>query len=321
MLFVRSGEIPGMVGRAPLVAAGMIAVVLAVSPQYSLGATRTLDVTLYRDGLAHVSSTTDIDPLGLEHAADLFGTSVDSLVAVDENGLLLTSEIAGGFARIEAFGSHSVTLDYDIHDLISKEGRVWTFSLDAPVGYSLLMPRDSIIVGMSSLPLSMELEGERTRIDLPGGSSEINYIFGISGMHHDDARPGGDAGLGLALVGIPAAAAAAGAAVLVMRRRAAGPVRRPAAPDAAGPPDAGATGPPDADAILELRPEMREDDKEIVRFLSRNGGSALEGDLRRAFLQPRTTMWRAVKRLERQGVIEIDKKDQQNLVRLRGDIQ
>jgi len=38
-------------------------------------------------------------------------------------------------------------------------------------------------------------------------------------------------------------------------------------------------------------------------------------------LQPRTTMWRAVKRLEREGVIEIEKKDLQNLVKLRKNME
>ena len=62
---------------------------------------------------------------------------------------------------------------------------------------------------------------------------------------------------------------------------------------------------------------VREDDKEIIKFIHENGGQALESELRKKFLQPRTTMWRAVKRLERQGKIEISKKDQQNLVKLK----
>ncbi|MFM7797255.1 MAG: helix-turn-helix transcriptional regulator, partial [Candidatus Nitrosotenuis sp.] len=63
--------------------------------------------------------------------------------------------------------------------------------------------------------------------------------------------------------------------------------------------------------------EMRDDDKQLVSYLEKNGGQAFERDLRKKFLLPRTTMWRAVKRLERQGVIEIQKKDFQNLVRLK----
>jgi len=35
----------------------------------------------------------------------------------------------------------------------------------------------------------------------------------------------------------------------------------------------------------------------------------------------RTTMWRAVKRLERQGIIEITKKDLQNLVKLKKELE
>jgi len=62
---------------------------------------------------------------------------------------------------------------------------------------------------------------------------------------------------------------------------------------------------------------MREDDKELVRFISENGGQALESELRKKFLQPRTTMWRAVKRLERLGIVEIEKKDLQNVVKLK----
>ena len=77
----------------------------------------------------------------------------------------------------------------------------------------------------------------------------------------------------------------------------------------------------DPQTIFDYRPDMREDDKKIVKFISENGGKVFESDLRKKFLQPRTTMWRAVKRLERQGVIEISKKDLQNLVKLKKELE
>ena len=43
--------------------------------------------------------------------------------------------------------------------------------------------------------------------------------------------------------------------------------------------------------------------KKSLNLFLQNGGEAFESDLRKKFLQPRTTMWRAVKRLERQGVL------------------
>ena len=77
----------------------------------------------------------------------------------------------------------------------------------------------------------------------------------------------------------------------------------------------------DPESIFKAKQDLREDDKEIVNFLSANGGQAYESELRKKFLQPRTTMWRAVKRLERQGIIEIEKKDLQNIVKLKSSLE
>ena len=75
------------------------------------------------------------------------------------------------------------------------------------------------------------------------------------------------------------------------------------------------------EAIFKVKQDLREDDKEIINFISANGGQAYESELRKKFLQPRTTMWRAVKRLERQGIIEIEKKDLQNIVKLKSKLE
>jgi uncharacterized membrane protein len=74
---------------------------------------------------------------------------------------------------------------------------------------------------------------------------------------------------------------------------------------------------PEKETIYKLKPELRQDDKEIIAFISEKGGQVYESELRKKFLMPRTTMWRAVKRLEREDIIEIEKVDQQNLIKLR----
>ena len=74
--------------------------------------------------------------------------------------------------------------------------------------------------------------------------------------------------------------------------------------------------PPDKETIFKLRPELRQEDKDMVTFISEKGGRVFESELRKKFLLPRTTMWRAVKRLEREGIVEIEKVDQQNLIKL-----
>jgi len=328
MLFVRTDGILETMVKTPLIIAGLIIVALTMPLQSSFSSTRTLDLTLYSDGSAHIFTQLDIDPLEPDFEVNLFGSSIDNFVAVGENGFLLSSEIIGDKVMIDTFGSSAITIDYDIHDLISKEGRIWTFSLDSPTDYSLLMPSNSIIVGMSVPPSNMDLVNDQTKLELSNGLSEINYIFGttnpsttnpstINPLTVNPVQPTIDIST-LALIGVPIAAAIAGAIIMIKRKQTKlSPVLQT---DVISESKIN-TDSLDTETIFNLRPLLREDDKEIIKFISKNGGQALESELRKKFLQPRTTMWRAVKRLERQGIIEITKKDLQNLVKLKKEME
>jgi len=318
MLFVRTDGILETMVKAPLIIAGLIVVALTMPMQTSFSSTRTLDLALYSDGLVHISTQLDVDPLEPDFEVYLFGPSVDNFVAVGENGFLLSSEIIDDKVTIDTFGSSSLTIDYDIHDLISKEGRVWTFSLDSPTGYSLLMPPNSIIIGMSAFPSNMDFVNGQTKLELSNGLSEINYIFDTTNLPTTNSvQPTIDIST-LALIGAPIAAAIIGAIILIKRKQTkSSPVLQTEVTSESKT----KTDSLDTETIFSLRPELREDDKEIVKFISENGGKALESELRKKFLQPRTTMWRAVKRLERLGIIEISKKDLQNLVKLKKELE
>ena len=317
MLFVRTEGILETVASIPLIFAGLIVVTLTIPLQPSFSSTRALDLSVYSDGSVHISALIDIDPLDPDFEVELFGSSIDNFAAVGEDGFLLSSEVIDNKATIDTFGSSYMKIDYEIHDLISKEGRIWTFTFDSPAGYSLLMPTNSIIVGMNVLPINMEIENDHTKLDLDKGFSEINYIFGTSQLAPVPTEPSADLLL-LTLTGTSVASAAIG--IMVMMRR------RQAKPDSAVrmetvPKTVSSDNLPDAEAIFRMRPHMRESDREIVRFIAEKGGKLLESDLRKKFLQPRTTMWRAVKRLERQGVVEISKENLQNLIKIRKDME
>jgi len=321
MLFVRTDGILETMVKTPLIIAGLIVVALTMPIQSSFSSTRTLDLTLYSDGSAHISTHLDIDPLEPDFEVNLFGSSVDNFVAVGENGFLLSSEIIGDKVTIDTLGSSTITIDYDIHDLISKEGRIWTFSVDSPIDYSLLMPSNSIIVGMNIIPSNMDLVNDQTKLELSSGLSEINYIFGTTTPPItttptiNPVQPTIDI-FTLALIGVPIAAAITGAVIMIKRKQA-----KSLAVIQTEVTSKSNTDSLDPETIFSLRPLLREDDKEIIKFISENGGQALESELRKKFLQPRTTMWRAVKRLERQEIIEITKKDLQNLVKLKKEME
>ena len=323
MLFVRTDGILETMVKAPLILAGLIIVAVVIPLQTSFSSTRTLELVIYSDGSTHVSTQLDVDPLEPDFELDLFGKSIDNFVAVGDAGFLLSEEIVEDKAIIDTLGSSSIVIDYDIHDLISKEGRVWTFSFDSPSDYTLLMPKNSVIVGISGLPNNMEIVDEQTKLDLTSGLSEINYIFGapINPITHKPTIL--DESLFnyinvVVIVGTVVAAVIGG--VLMLKRK-----QQKSLPSIIQTEFISEkqieTKSIDTETIFSFRPEMRDDDKEIVKFISNNGGQALESELRKKFLQPRTTMWRAVKRLERLGVIEIDKKDLQNLVKLKKDLE
>lgn len=146
--------------------------------QYSSASPQSLDLVVYSDGSTHVSSQMDVDPLAPNTMMNLFGIYIDNFIVVDERGFLLPSEITDDKATIDTLGSSSITINYDVHDLVHMNGRDWTFSLDSPYDYNLLFPENSVIVGMNKLPNNMKSVNEQTKLELSSGFSEFNYIFG-----------------------------------------------------------------------------------------------------------------------------------------------
>jgi uncharacterized membrane protein len=383
MLFVRITDILNRMLKAPLIAISIILAALAPAQQ-SFGAVRALDFTVYPDGTTHISQESTADPQDPELTVSLFGSTVDNFVAQDENGVLLSFDIGKTKATIQTFGTTSVSIDYDTYDLVSKKGKIWTLVLDSPVDYTLNMPEETVIVGMTNFPELVETVDNRQRLSLPKGENQIDYFFGVSGPAQsalkaiDDAKDlitqANSDGVNTApaqekldlaileydnkkyvdaeqlafeaqqlardemdntenpppspvnsfswfsqnIVGIATSLAAIGGAIsaitLILKktRSAVKMTIEPLLNKTNGNSESEEIG---ADEVET--PEMREDDKRLVVFLEQNGGQAFERDLRKKFLLPRTTMWRAVKRLERQGIIEIEKKEFQNLVRLK----
>jgi len=327
MLFVRTEGILNTMIKIPILLAGLVVVAIGMPFQASFSSTRTLDLTMYSDGSTHISTQIDVDPLSPDYTLDLFGPSVDNFVTVGENGFLLTSNINGTKALIETFGSSSITVDYDIHDLISKDGRVWTFSFNSTSDFTLLMPPNSIIVGMGTIPKNMEIMEEQTKLDLTSGITEINYILEtpqnpiekppIDSIPADPNNVAEDFTLPIVVGGL-IVAGVAGASVIIKRNKTktSSTIQEEISSEKSNEKEF-----LDPQKIFDFVPDMRADDKKIVEFISASGGQVFESELRKKFVQPRTTMWRAVKRLERLGVIEITKKDLQNLVILKKNLE
>ena len=383
MIFVRITSILTTMVRAPVIAVCFLLITLSSFIQYAMGSPKVLDFTIYADGTTHVFYQTDVDPQSPDFILNTYGSSIENLVVQDENGTLLSSKINANTVTVATLGSSAIKVDYDTPDLISKNGKTWTFHVNSSTDYSILLPKNTVIVGMSSSPLNMQITDDQSLISLPSGSSDINYIFGVLGTSQtatlaiqkaqDFINTVNSTGVKtpMALAKLEEAKSdfdqgkysdaeslANSAKNLALQEQQIA-ISKPSTNSSdnhtpVNPPDnlsvyflvggiiaAGVVGiiilrktrsnkiitsnaisnnsytPPEKEEIYKLKPELRQDDKEIIAFISEKGGQVYESELRKKFLMPRTTMWRAVKRLEREDIIEIEKVDQQNLIKLR----
>lgn len=319
MLFVRNTDILSTMVRIPIVVIGLMLIALSVPIQQSFASSRTLDFTIYQDGSTHVFYELDVDPLALEITVELFGEMIENITIIGEDGFLLSNEINHNLAVIETFGASRISIDYDTQDLVSKTGKIWAFSVDAPVQYSLLTPKDSVIIEMSNFPLSMQVDNEQSYLTFPPGQTNISYyISTLASAQSTQPIPEDATDNSLILYAGIIAAVGIAAIIAIKKSRSSKAIEPSVTIQKEEQPKPQSLDP---EAIFKIKRDLREDDKEIINFISANGGQAYESELRKKFLQPRTTMWRAVKRLERQGIIEIEKKDLQNIVKLKSKLE
>src|SRR5690242_1629242 len=383
MIFVRIHYILTTMVRAPVVAVCFLLLTLTSFVQYAIGSPKVLDFTIYADGTTHVFYQTDVDPQSPDFVMNAYGGSIENLVVQDENGTLLSTKVDTNAVTVATLGASTIKVDYDTPDLISKNGKTWTFHVNSPVDYSILLPKNTVIVGMSESPLNMQVVDDQSLISLPSGTSDISYVFGVLGTSqtatlaiqkaqdfintlnstgvktplalaklaeaksdfdqgkYSDAESLANSAKNIALqeqttISNPSTnssgnhtptdssdnlsiyllsgsvIAAAVAGIIIMKKTRAQKIIVPTEI-----PKNDGYVPPEKETIYKLKPDLRQDDKEIIAFISEKGGQVYESELRKKFLMPRTTMWRAVKRLEREDVVEIEKVDQQNLIRLK----
>ena len=305
-----------LMARVPLAVFVLILLAMSVPLQHSFGSNRTLDFFLFSDGSTHVTYSLQSDPFLPDTEVLVYGDSLENLVVEDENGFPLTAQSKNNILEVETLGSSNILINYDTYSLISKDGKIWSFEIDSPVEFNVIMPQNSIIVGMSTFPIDMDVETDRTKILLPSGMAEITYFSAVaesSQVLPSEVTPVSESDNSMMYVaGGAAVAIVAIAAIAVKMRNKPKQIVSSTTQTIA---TAEKNEPFNLEKVLEMQ-DLREDDKEIIKFIHENADSVLESDLRKKFLLPRTTMWRAVKRLERHGLVEITKKDQQNQIKL-----
>lgn len=256
------------------------------------------NLTIYRDGLVHVTQTLAANELSPEITLSLLSSSIENVMVLDENQMPVDYELNGDKITIFTLGAKHVSVEYETLALTKKEAEVWTLVADAPYNVKVSLPQNATVIYLSDVPTAIDTTGTCIVLSLQPSKWEISYVLPIQ---HEEESEGNSATQAtipteyLTAIIFAAAAALLSALLIVKRRRG-----------------------PNIKKILKSNPQLKQEDKEVIKFLAEKGGKAFEAEIRERFSDmPRTSLWRLVRRLERLEIVEVKKIGLENQVELK----
>ncbi|MBN1244720.1 hypothetical protein JXA31_03915 [Candidatus Bathyarchaeota archaeon] len=264
----------------------------------SLFEVESIDLTVYRDGLVHVTQTIIVDELAPDITLPLLSASVENVIVLDESQLVVDYEINGGNLTVFTLGAERVLVEYDTIALTEKEAEVWTLVADNPYTLTAFLPQNATVVYLSSMPTAIDTSGTGIKLSLYPGQWEISYVLPLlpDDGTEDNGAPWTTFPLEYLIIAIAAVTAVVLSVILIIRRRKG----------------------PNVKKTVKAYPQLKKEDKDVIAFLAEKGGQAFEAEIRERFPDmPRTSLWRLVRRLERLEIVEVKKIGLENQVQLK----
>jgi len=267
------------------------------------------DITVYRDGVVLVVQQFKVNQSIAQITIPILSSSANrSMFATDQAKTPLAFNLAGRNITIHTLGATVATVEYQVADITNKTGAVWTLKMRLLTKANITLPDQATIIFLNAIPEVISLAGGKQVLLLGPGPWEISYTLPVIVEPQPDLqeRPQQPVpaqnppqqlpltpqmGANLSVLWIPAlgVAAVVGAFLFYRMRKS-----------------------PQIDTDVKLRPE----EEALLNFLAENGRKALESDLRKKFIIPKTSMWRMSKRLERFGYVKINRYGSQNELEL-----
>jgi uncharacterized membrane protein len=286
--------------RVPYAVMAITTIVLlatATATAQSLFEVESLNLTVYRDGLVHVTQALTVDELAVEITLPLLSSSIENVIVLDENQMSVDYEISGGNLTVFTLGTESIVIEYDTVALTKKEAEVWTLIADNSHDLTVSLPQNSTVIYLNQMPTAIDTSGTGIKLSLYPGNWEISYVVPL--LPQDELNgdePSASIPVEYLVAAIVAVAAVVLTAVIVVRRKKG----------------------PNVDKILKANPQLKKEDKDVILFLAEKDGKAFEAEIRERFQDmPRTSLWRLVRRLERLEIVEVKRIGLENQVQLK----
>jgi uncharacterized membrane protein len=264
----------------------------------SLFEVESIDLTVYRDGLVHVTQTLIVDELAPDVTLPLLSPSIENVIVLDENELTVDYEINGDNLTVFTLGEEYILVEYDTIALTRKEAEVWTLIANSSYNLTVFLPQNSTVIYLNQMPTAIDTSGTAITLSLYPGYWEISYVLPLlpEDGTEDNGAPWTTIPIEYLIAAIAVVIAVLLSALLIVRRRRG----------------------PNVDKILKANPQLKKEDKDVILFLAEKDGKAFEAEIRERFPDmPRTSLWRLVRRLERLEIVEVKRIGLENQVQLK----
>jgi len=237
-------------------------------------------VTVFTNGYAGITENATVTAF-VPYNITLIG-SPEALTVTYSNGSPALYSINNSNLTVVPDINGTVSVNYYTYSIVGKNNVSWFVKLDTPYETRLILPPNASLVSMSSIPSTVGQIDSSIYLMLGPGNWTISYIIPPPSRVTVTSTPS----YNLWEIGAGVVAAVIVAGYLIYRR------------------------------MKPNEGQMRELDDQILQFLKSRGGSARESEIRQKLVIPKTTAWRAIKRLEREGKVKVIKTDRENIVKL-----
>ncbi len=295
-------------------------------------------VTIFPDGWMDI--TLMLNLTGNENSVNVKINGEPHYLLVEGEGwLLLNHTLSGNILSIETLGAKHINVSYQTSSLTTKIGSLWNASINLNVSsVTLLLPKDSVILGMSSVPNNIQMRDQWMEFSFSSGSLWVTYK-----IERVPTTP-------------PTLTASKPKGSESITKEAQAPVTLSSSESNANLPGVTTsrtkkvsssinTGNREFNSSLIFtliivvilivlaislvrrrgsasinESELDSLERSIVSELLRRNGQALQSDLVKALDAPRATVWRRLRRMESEGKVELVKEGRYTLVRLKANL-
>lgn len=215
----------------------------------------------------------------------LLSDVIKSLIVLDASNQPLPFSLSGRNLTIYAQGATMVSIHYSSDALTSKLNETWTLAFNTPYNATVLMPAGADLLSVKPKPRAITVEANQTVLDLFPDSYTITYTLNPPSENQAPTSIfSWLLGPGLPYVaGILAVLGTLGGYLLLRRRH----------------------------KIVEQYQEVRPEDRAVLEYIAKKGGSAMLSEIRARFNLSKSSSWRMARRLERKGMVRSVKIDSQ----------